>query len=132
MNIDRRRFFPGGHSGVGSRHISVMCCRSSWFSLGVGTAGFKYYAGQCWIDAFLNTAMLLGGMGPVGEIHSSGGKVFAAMFALYAGLFFIAGMAVIAAPVLHRVLHKLHADETSSGSDVSASDNASPPLHGYN
>ena len=86
------------------------------FSLGAGTAGFKYYAGQCWIDAFLNTAMLLGGMGPVGEIHSSGGKVFAAIFALYAGLFFIAGMAVIAAPVLHRVLHKLHADETSSAS----------------
>jgi len=77
-------------------------------SIVVGMVGFHFLAGQAWIDAFLNTAMLLGGMGPVGEIESNSGKLFAGLFALYAGLAFIAAFAVLTAPVLHRLIHKFH------------------------
>ena len=80
-------------------------------SIVVGMAGFHFVADQKWIDAFLNTAMLLGGMGPVGDFPSAVGKVFAGVFALYAGLFFIAAFAVLTAPLLHRLVHKVHADE---------------------
>jgi hypothetical protein len=34
-------------------------------SLGIGMAGYEYYEQLAWRDAFLNAAMLLGGMGPV-------------------------------------------------------------------
>ena len=83
-------------------------------SIAVGMAGFHWLAHQAWIDAFLNTAMLLGGMGPVGEIESTGGKLFAGIFALYAGLAFIAAFAVLAAPVLHRLIHRFHVEEHST------------------
>ena len=79
-------------------------------SLIIGTAGYHVIGGQAWVDAFLNAAMILGGMGQVGEVSSTAGKLFAAGFALYAGLILITVPAVILAPVVHRVLHKLHLD----------------------
>ncbi len=81
------------------------------FSIAVGMAGFHFLALESWLDSFLNTTMLLGGMGPVGEIRSSVGKLFAGLFALYAGLVFIAAFALLTAPVLHRLVHKFHAEE---------------------
>ena len=80
-------------------------------SIAIGMAGFHWLAMQSWLDAFVNSAMLLGGMGPVGEIRSNGGKLFAGFFALYAGLVFIAAFALLMAPALHRLLHKLHAEQ---------------------
>jgi hypothetical protein len=80
-------------------------------SMVIGTAGFHYWAGQTWIDAQLNSAMLLGGMGPVGEIQSTGGKMFASIFALFAGLIFIVVLAVLSAPVFHRMIHRFHLDK---------------------
>ena len=77
-------------------------------SWAAGTIGFHAVAGQQWIDAQLNAAMLLGGMGPVGDIHSDGGKIFASLYALYAGLIFIGVAALIAAPIAHRLLHTFH------------------------
>lgn len=76
-----------------------------------GTWGFWELAGQAPIDALLNAAMLLGGMGPVGEIRSTPGKLFAAGFALYAGLAFLGMATLIFAPVFHRALHKFHLEE---------------------
>jgi hypothetical protein len=83
-------------------------------SIAVGMLGFHVLALQTWLDAYLNSAMLLGGMGPVGDIKSDAGKVFAGLFALYAGLAFIIAFATLSAPVLHRLLHKLHAEERSA------------------
>ena len=81
------------------------------FSIVLGMLGFHLLADQPWIDAFLNTAMLLGGMGPVGDIKGVGGKLFAGFFALFAGLAFIAAFAFLTAPVLHRLIHRFHAEE---------------------
>lgn len=80
-------------------------------SIAAGMAGFHFFAAQTWVDAFLNTTMLLGGMGPVGDIRTTGGKLFAGVFALYAGLAFIAAFAVLTAPVLHRMIHRFHIEE---------------------
>jgi hypothetical protein len=80
-------------------------------SLLAGTAGFWVLGGQTPIDAFLNAAMLLGGMGPVGDIRSTAGKLFAAVFALYAGLAFLGIAALLFAPMFHRFMHKFHIEE---------------------
>jgi hypothetical protein len=77
-------------------------------SLGLGMAGYEYFEGLEWRDAFLNAAMLLGGMGPVESPRTPGGKVFAGLYALYAGLVFLVFAGVMLAPVLHRVLHRFH------------------------
>jgi hypothetical protein len=83
-------------------------------SIAIGMVGFHLLAQETWLDAFVNTAMLLGGMGPVGEMQSTAGKLFGGFFALYAGLFFITSFAILAAPVIHRLLHKFHADEQAA------------------
>jgi hypothetical protein len=82
-------------------------------SLTIGMGGFHWLAAQSWLDAYLNSAMLLGGMGPVGAIEGPLGKLFAGIYALFAGLVFLAAGAVFLAPIVHRWLHKLHLEETS-------------------
>jgi hypothetical protein len=77
-------------------------------SLGVGMAGYMGFEKLSWLDAFLNTAMLLGGMGPVNLPQTEAGKLFAGIYALYAGLVFIVTAALLLTPIAHRVLHKFH------------------------
>ena len=77
-------------------------------SLGLGMIGYAHYEGLPWRDAFLNAAMLLGGMGPVEQPVTDGGKIFAGLYALYAGLMFLAVAGILLAPIIHRMLHHLH------------------------
>jgi len=77
-------------------------------SLALGVAGYVGFAHQSFVDALLNAAMLLGGMGPVGPIEGTAAKLFAAGFALYAGLVFLVVAGLLLAPVFHRVLHRFH------------------------
>ena len=79
-------------------------------SLVIGVLGYHVFAGFAWIDSLVNAAMLLGGMGPVGEIHTTSGKLFASAYSLYAGLVLISASGIMLAPVMHRVLHKLHTE----------------------
>jgi hypothetical protein len=83
------------------------------FSLGGGMLGYMLLEGLSPLDAFLNAAMLLGGMGPVDAPKTPGGKFFAGCYALYAGLVFIVSAALVFTPLLHRVLHRFHWDETA-------------------
>jgi hypothetical protein len=80
-------------------------------SLVLGMAGYMALAGLDFVDAFLNAAMILGGMGPVAALDNAGAKIFAGLYALYSGLLLIAVTGIVLAPMLHRVLHALHADE---------------------
>jgi hypothetical protein len=77
-------------------------------SVALGMAGYMYFEHLPWRDAFLNSAMLLGGMGPVDAPKTDGGKVFAGCFALYAGLVFLISVGVVLVPMMHRLLHRFH------------------------
>jgi hypothetical protein len=81
-------------------------------SLAIGMVGYEYFEQLAWRDAFLNAAMLLGGMGPVDAPQTNGGKVFAGLYALYSGLIFLVVAALLIAPVVHRVMHKFHWEQT--------------------
>ena len=81
-------------------------------SLVVGMVGYMQYEHLLWRDAFLDSAMLLGGMGPVHTPQTNAGKIFAGCYALYAGLVFIITAGVVLAPTMHRVLHRFHWDDT--------------------
>ena len=80
-------------------------------SVALGMAGYMHFEKLSPLDAFLDTAMLLGGMGPVHVPVTDGGKLFAGCFALYAGLVFIATAALLLGPLAHRVLHRFHLDK---------------------
>lgn len=74
-------------------------------SLAAGMIGYVVFEKLSWIDAFLNAAMLLGGMGPVNPPQTFEGKLFAGLYALYAGLVFIVTAALMGTPILHRLMH---------------------------
>jgi hypothetical protein len=74
--------------------------------------GYHATEGMPPIDAFLNSAMLLGGMGPVDPpLHTEAGKLFAGVYALACGLILVLVSGIILAPVFHRILHALHVDD---------------------
>ncbi|MGD0991257.1 MAG: hypothetical protein ABR998_02165 [Gemmatimonadales bacterium] len=77
-------------------------------SLLIGIAGYAYFEHMGWLDAFLNAAMLMGGMGPVATLQTPGGKLFAGLYALYCGLILLVAAAIFIAPVIHRMLHMFH------------------------
>lgn len=81
-------------------------------SLAIGMIGYEGFEHLSWTDAFLNSAMLLGGMGPVNAPRTEAGKLFAGFYALYAGLVFIVTAALLFTPWLHRLLHRLHWDDS--------------------
>ncbi|HLN89679.1 MAG TPA: hypothetical protein VK253_06400 [Candidatus Binatia bacterium] len=77
-------------------------------SLVIGMAGYRVFGGFSRVDSFLNAAMLMGGMGPVGVLQTEAGKIFAGIYALYCGLIELVAIAIFAAPILHRFLHHFH------------------------
>ena len=81
------------------------------FALFIGIAGYHWLAGLGWVDSLLNASMILSGMGPVNILTNTIAKVFASLYALFSGLLFIAVMAIVLAPIMHRILHKFHIDE---------------------
>lgn len=77
-------------------------------SLLVGMAGYHYIAGLPWVDALLDASMILTGMGPVSPMPTDGAKLFASGYAIFSGLAFLTTASLLLAPVVHRLLHKLH------------------------
>jgi hypothetical protein len=88
-------------------HLAVVTAFIT-LSLGIGIIGYMTLAGLPLIDAFYNASMILGGMGPVNDLCTDGAKAFAGLYALYSGLAVLAAAGVLSAPFLHRIMHKLH------------------------
>lgn len=86
-------------------------------SLGLGLLGYHVCERLSWLDALLNAAMILSGMGPVNELQTVAGKLFASFYALFSGVVFFTSVAVLLAPVVHRFLHKFHLEGDSPEDD---------------
>lgn len=80
-------------------------------SLFIGVVGYHYFENFNWTDSLLNASMILGGMGPVGELKTEAGKIFASLYALFSGIVFLITVGIIIAPSVHRFLHSLHIEE---------------------
>jgi hypothetical protein len=78
----------------------------------LGMALYHWVEGLSWSSAFLNAAMLLGGMGPVDPLVTEAGKWLAGLYALFAGLVFLVVAGVMLAPVIHHVLQHLEGPST--------------------
>ena len=83
-------------------------------SLLVGMLGYHFLEKLGWLDAFLNAAMLLGGMGPLEQPKTDAGKLFAGLYSLYAGLAVLVIAGVVFAPVFHRFLHRFHLESATA------------------
>src|SRR2546426_7382379 len=102
--LSRRKFMGRMASALGFATIILV------LALTIGTLGYHFAARFSWLDSFLNASMILTGMGPVGELKTVCGKLFASFFALFSGVVFLTIMAVTLSPVLHRLMHRFHID----------------------
>lgn len=103
--LPRRVFYQrlARHAALGVTVIVV--------SLGLGMIGYHVFEKLDWVDAFVNAAMILSGMGPVATLQTDAGKIFAGCYALFSGLTLVAILGIIFAPVVHRFLHKFHLED---------------------
>jgi len=102
---------PLPHRNVFLQHVARGMLAGSVLiiaSLAAGMAGYHWFEHMPWIDAFLNAAMILSGMGPVAELTTTGGKMFAGIYAIYSGIALISVAGLMLAPLLHRFLHRFH------------------------
>lgn len=88
----------------------VLWCALTLVGLVIGMAGYAHFEGMSWTDAYVNAAMILSGMGPVGELKTTAGKLFAGSYAIFSGLVIVIATGFILAPLFHRVLHSFHVE----------------------
>ena len=81
-------------------------------ALFIGVFGYHTLESLPWIDALLNASMILGGMGPVNELRTDAGKIFASVYALFSGLVFMLVAGILFTPILHRFLHRFHLESS--------------------
>jgi hypothetical protein len=114
------RIFENGRQPVITRRRFIrrmFIAISLWLALTViglliGIAGYAKFEGMSIVDAYVNAAMILSGMGPIGELKTTAGKLFAGTYAIFSGLIIVIATGFILAPIFHRVLHRFHVETT--------------------
>jgi hypothetical protein len=107
-----------GHQKVSSRRVfaeRLVKALGLWVvltlgGLAIGITGYIWAEGMSLVDAFVNAAMILSGMGPVGELHTTAGKIFAGCYAILSGLIIVIATGFVLAPIFHHVLHNFHVE----------------------
>jgi hypothetical protein len=104
--VSRRKFVVRMLIAIGMWMILTVA------GLAIGIAGYAAFEGMSFVDAYVNAAMILSGMGPVGELKTTGGKVFAGTYAIFSGLIIVIATGFVLAPIFHRILHRFHVETT--------------------
>lgn len=81
-------------------------------SLGIGIVGYKSFTQLSWVESFQNAAMILSGMGPIDKMPNDQARIFSGLYALFSGVVFVSTIAVMFAPLGHRLLHSLHLEDS--------------------
>src|SRR6266545_4662866 len=102
--ISRRRFADRMVKAIG------LWCILAVVGLAIGMAGYAGFEGMSLADSYVNAAMILSGMGPMGELKTTAGKIFAGSYAIFSGLLLIIATGFVLAPIFHRVLHHFHVE----------------------
>jgi len=103
--LPRRKFY---HRLARSASVSLTLIGGA---LLIGMAGYHIFENMGWIDSFANASMILSGMGPLGELKTSTGKIFAGCYALFSGVAFLTSVGIVFTPIFHRFIHKFHLEE---------------------
>jgi len=115
------RFEPRSHPLASRRKFARHMLRAiglwmllTFAGLGIGMAGYAYFERMSATDAYVNAAMILSGMGPVGELKTTAGKIFAGSYAILSGLIIVIATGFVLAPIFHRVLHRFHVETSGN------------------
>ena len=106
----RQKLIPVERFARRMARVALIWLAMTVAGLAIGMAGYAWTEGMGATDAFLNAAMILSGMGPVTELKTTAGKLFAGVYAIFSGLFIVVATGFVLAPLLHRVMHALHVE----------------------
>jgi hypothetical protein len=98
------------------RRAALLAAGIAGATLASGMIGYHSLENMPWPDSFANASMILAGMGPLGNLNTIGGKIFAGFYALFCGLIFVTIITVLLAPIFHRFIHKFHLDASKQKS----------------
>ncbi len=88
----------------------ALWCALTALGLAIGIAGYAGFEDMSLVDAYVNAAMILSGMGPLTPLRTTGGKIFAGSYAIFSGLVIVIATSFVLAPIFHRVLHRFHVE----------------------
>ena len=77
-----------------------------------GTLGYRFIADLPWLHAFHQASLLLSGMGPVETNLRDAGRVFESIYSLFCGVILLAATGILFAPIIHRLLHRFHVEDS--------------------
>ena len=111
-----------GHVFVGrmARQILLVAALVG-ITLAVGMVGFMTVSRGSEnldaVDSFLEASMLLSGAGPLYTERSSTDelKIFSSLYALFSTLIVVSSVGILASPLMHRLLHRLHLEKSGRG-----------------
>ena len=109
--ISRSRFIRRMLRAIGVWCVLALC------GLLIGMGGYTYFESMSFADAYVNAAMILSGMGPLGELKTTAGKIFAGSYAIFSGLIIVIATSFVLAPIFHRVLHHFHMETEKNDRD---------------
>jgi len=102
--VSRRKFIVRMSIAIGLWIVLTL------LGLAIGIAGYAGFEGMSFVDAYVNAAMILSGMGPLGELKTTAGKIFAGSYAILSGLIIVIATGFVLAPIFHRILHRFHVE----------------------
>ncbi|MBK8888647.1 MAG: hypothetical protein IPN46_19845 [Saprospiraceae bacterium] len=82
-------------------------------SIIIGVIGYRYYGNLSWIDSFQMACLILTGMGPTNEMTTDSSRYFRLCMPCIAALLFLTITAIVFTPIVHRLLHILHIEDTT-------------------
>lgn len=80
------------------------------FSLVPGVIGFHWLGDLTTKESLINSLSVLGTIDPHYQLQTESGQIFTAIYGLFVETVFLLSLAILLAPVVHRVFHKFHID----------------------
>lgn len=77
-------------------------------TISMGVAVYHYVEKLSWINSFMNSIMVMTGLGLVDTLQTNTAKVFTCFYAIITAIVFYMVLAIIFAPLIHRFLHEFH------------------------
>jgi hypothetical protein len=79
--------------------------------LAIGMAGYRYFEKMEWLEAYVNSAMVISGVGSLTNPQTDDGKFFVGTYSLVGSAAFIIVVAVVFSPIFHWLFRQVHVDD---------------------
>ncbi|MBF0489894.1 MAG: hypothetical protein HQL15_04670 [Candidatus Omnitrophica bacterium] len=114
----RRMMFERAREPILPHHLflqRMMYCAFLSFaflliSIVFGAVGYHFLERIDWLDSFLNSVMIMMGLGLESPLTTSNGKLFTIVFSVLSPFVFYSTIVIFFTPILHRLLHHFHLD----------------------